>query len=278
MQRALMGSLGFHLALLLVVWLGLPSFLPPPPVITQIVPIEIADVAEITNTRVKPQPTPEPKPQPIPKPEEAKPQPKPPESAPPTPPQKAPPPPPVEDAEALPEKPKEIKKPPEPKKPEPKKPEEKPKPKPDMLASILKNVAKIQPKTPAKPDKPTKEEPKEEQSEPDVPAPSLSDRLSISEEDALRRQIGSCWNIPIGARNAEQLVVEVLIEVNPDRTVRSVRVVDQMRMASDQFFRSAAESAVRALRHPLCTPLALPPDKYDQWKVIRFNFDPRDVL
>jgi hypothetical protein len=74
------------------------------------------------------------------------------------------------------------------------------------------------------------------------------------------------------------LVVQLLIEVNPDRSVRSAKVVDQVRMATDSFFRAAAESAMRALRHPLCTPLQLPLDKYDQWKTIRFNFDPRDVL
>ena len=108
--------------------------------------------------------------------------------------------------------------------------------------------------------------------------PALSDRLTISQEDALRRQISSCWNMPIGARHAENLVVEVLIEVNQDRTVRSAEVVDQMRLSTDSYFRAAAEAALRALRHPRCTPLELPSDQYEQWKTIRFNFDPRDML
>ena len=271
MRRSLLISSALHVLLVLVLWLGLPVFLPPP-VPMQLVPVEITDVAAITNTRIKPTPAPQNKPPPLPTPAEQATSPPPTPQSNPVPP---PPQPPKEpEPEALPEKPAEIKKP-EAKKPEPKKPEEKPKPKPDLLASVLKNVAKIQPKSASKVTKP---EPDEEESEPELDAPSLSTRLTVSEEDALRRQIGSCWNVPIGARNAEELVVQVLITVNPDRTVQSAKVVDQLRMAGDPFFRAAAEAAVRALRHPLCTPLALPPDKYEQWKVIRFNFDPRDML
>ena len=33
--------------------------------------------------------------------------------------------------------------------------------------------------------------------------------------------------MPVGARDAQNLIVEVLIEVNPDRTVRSAEIVDQ---------------------------------------------------
>lgn len=301
MQRWLLISFGLHIALLIALWLGLPVFVPPMPVLTQIVPVEIADIGAITNTRTKPTPTQETKPQPLPKPveqpkpappkppeppkpvEQPKPEPTPPKPQPPEakPVPKPPAPEPEPEEEALPEKPT-----PQPKKIAVKKPEAaakksedaKPNPKTDALASILKNVAQIKPKSSSKAAKPDATATEDEDSAPDTEAPSLSDRLSISEEDSLRRQIGSCWNIPIGARDAEKLIVEVLIEVSPDRTVQSAKVVDQVRMATDSFFRAAAESALRALRHPLCSPLALPPDKYDQWKTIRFNFDPRDVL
>ena len=69
--------------------------------------------------------------------------------------------------------------------------------------------------------------------------------------------------MPIGARDAQNLVVEVHIDVNPDRTVQSAEVVDKARMATDPFFRAAAESALRALYNPRCTPLELPAGKYD---------------
>lgn len=276
--RALLGTSGLHIIAILFIWLGLPVFLPPIPPPTQIVPVEIADVSAITNTRIKQQQAP---PKPLPQPakpvEQAKPQMKPPEAAPPPPMPTPPTPPAPEEVEDLPEKPVQTEKPPVIKKTEPKKTVEEAKPKPDALASVLKNLAQIKPKTGPKT---TKLQPKQEEAEeaPDSEAPALADKLSISEEDALRRQIAGCWNPPIGARNAEELVVQVVITVNPDRTVQSVKVADQMRMATDNFFRAAAESAVRALRHPLCTPLALPSEKYEQWKVIRFNFDPREML
>jgi hypothetical protein len=108
--------------------------------------------------------------------------------------------------------------------------------------------------------------------------PSLSDRLTITEEDALRRQIEQCWSPPVGARDAQNLVVEVVIDVNSDRTVANADVVDKGRYASDPFFRAAADAAVRALRNPRCSPLELAPDKYEQWKRIDFTFDPRDML
>jgi hypothetical protein len=100
----------------------------------------------------------------------------------------------------------------------------------------------------------------------------------ISEEDALRRQITSCWNVPVGARDIQNISVEVYIAVNPDRTLREAMVVDQARMARDTFYRAVAESALRALRNPRCSPLALPPEKYDQWREMIFNFNPRDMF
>ena len=47
-------------------------------------------------------------------------------------------------------------------------------------------------------------------------------------------------------------------------------------MRSDAFFRSAAESALRAVLR--CSPLRLPREKYDTWKNSTFTFDPRDML
>lgn len=267
-------------------YFGLPVFSSPPPVMPwRPVPVDIVEIGAITNTRIKGEDEeqtartapPEKKPEaPAPAPQEkpAPPEPKPPE---PKPAVKEPPkaPEPVQDDAVLPDT--------KPKPPEKKAEEAKPKEEPeaDPLASVLKNIAKLK-----KTERPL------EEARPDVKrndgeskmgkaqgfGPALSDRLTISQEDALRRQISGCWNMPIGARNAEDLIVEVLIEVNEDRTVRSAEIVNQARMASDSHFRAAAEAALRALRHPRCSPLLLPEGEYEHWKTIRFNFDPRDML
>ena len=107
---------------------------------------------------------------------------------------------------------------------------------------------------------------------------SLATRMTISEQDALRRQLTQCWNIMAGAKFAENIVVKIRISMNPDRTIKQASIADKGRYNRDSHFRAAADAAVRALRDPRCTPLQLPLDKYDQWKIMVINFDPRDIL
>lgn len=109
-------------------------------------------------------------------------------------------------------------------------------------------------------------------------APVTSDVLALSEMDALKYQLAQCWNVPTGAMDAENLIVDVRIQVGPDRIVRAAEIVDQGRYNSDPFFRAAADSARRAVFNPRCTPLALPPDKYETWKDILIRFNPRDMF
>jgi hypothetical protein len=322
-------SIGLHVAVVLLAWIGLPSFAPD----RVIEPQQVIDVAVVTDIATKIPPTPpkpvvkaKPEPKPKPKPKKARP-PKPQASLPKPP---APPPPPP-DAVALPEKPKpkkpepkkpEVKPKPEPKpvvkpepKPEPKpvvkpKPEPKPKPKeppkkvakPDVklppkprrkpkpppeddFASVLKTVEKLkkQPKA-KKPEKSFDESiadalKKHDSSKPQSQQVSrLDQRLSMSEVDALKRQIEGCWNPPAGAPEAENLVVEVRLVINRDRTVQSAQIVDTSRMFREPFYRAAAESVIRAIKNPRCTPLELPQGKYDLWKETRLTFDPRELV
>lgn len=111
-----------------------------------------------------------------------------------------------------------------------------------------------------------------------LPVPRLGERITVSEEDALRRQLGRCWNVMAGAKYAEDLAVEVKVIVNPDRTVQRASILDQGRYGRDPHYRAAADAALRALRNPLCSPLALPPEKYESWKTTIIRFDPREML
>lgn len=135
---------------------------------------------------------------------------------------------------------------------------------------IIEQVVKVDPEK--------KEAETEEVAEAVVNAPSISEKLSISEEDALRRQIEGCWSVPAGARDAENLVVDIRIEINPDRTVKKAEILNGLKMAVDPFYRAAAESARRAVLNPRCSPLQLPENKYEQWKVFVISFNPRDML
>jgi hypothetical protein len=100
--------------------------------------------------------------------------------------------------------------------------------------------------------------------------------LSFGEIDALRRQIGGCWTLPVGIDGIEDMVVQLRIQVLPDRTVRGVTIQDQARLGRDPKFRAVAESARRAVEG--CSPLNLPPNKYALWRDIVMNFHPEDAI
>lgn len=290
-KRAVTISAIVHVIVLLVAIFGIP-FLPDRTYDEPIpIGIEVMDVSEMATTdkpeassrkaeQKKPEekPTPEqppqakepPKPVATPKPVE-----KPPEKV-----EEAKPPPqndladieepkPKEKPEEKPTPPKE-----EPKKEEPKKDE--PDTQEEDFQSVLKNLAPS----------PTDEKPAEQDMMTTAPladAPSagtLGDKVTMSEMDALRRQLAQCWNLTAssGAAEAEDLKIGVKLIINADRTVQSAEIVDQMRYASDEFFRAAADSAIRAVRNPLCSPLNLPPEKYDQWKSLTIRFDPSEMF
>ncbi len=101
-------------------------------------------------------------------------------------------------------------------------------------------------------------------------------RLSIGEVDALRRQIGRCWTLPVGIDGVEDMVVQLRIQLRPDRTVQMVTIHDQGRLSRDARFRAVAESARRAVDR--CSPLNLPPDKYAVWREINMKFYPEDAI
>ena len=163
-------------------------------------------------------------------------------------------------------------------KPVPKKPKEKPKRKPEPkkekpkkvkddkntqvdFTSVLKNLQDTMPVDTAR-------------DGPKLTTAPVSQAMTAGEVNAMIRQIQGCWNILPGAAQAETLAVVVQIIMNPDRTVKAVSIANTARYQSDSFFRAAADNAIRAIKHPDCTPLDLPPNKYDTWKEIEFNFDP----
>lgn len=142
----------------------------------------------------------------------------------------------------------------------------------EAFLSVLKNLQESKPIQSE--ELPVKKDAKPQAS----PLDRFANRMTMSESDALRHQLARCWSIQVGARYAENLVVEVKLVMNPDRTVRNATILDKHRYNRDSFFKAAADSALRAIRSPLCTPLDLPPDKYDMWKDIVVTFDPREML
>ena len=147
---------------------------------------------------------------------------------------------------------------------------------PGQFDALLKNLAAQD--TAPSPDEPPQRMRTASGAASSQPRAPLGSQLSASEVDMIREQISRCWNIPAGARDAKDLVVELRVEVGPDGMVQQAAIVDQGRANADPFFRAAAESARRAFFNPLCRPLRLPPDKYDVWKDMVVDFSPKDLL
>jgi hypothetical protein len=245
---------------------------------------EKAKIAEETS-KAPPPKTAEPPPAPeVPKPPEvveAKPEPPKPVEQP-----KPEPPKPADDKIAM--KPKEpeppkVEKPPEPPKPEPKpevKKVEPPKPAPpkptppkpnvdNIVDSILKNNDKNPPiKTPQQ----SPQRPKEITRQVAM-APEFAAVVTASEVEGVRQKIRPCWNSFGGAKDVP--VVSLVVQMNQNGTPVEAEFKDPGRLG-DPVYRAAAESARRAILNPRCQPWPLSPEKYNSWRTITFNFDPRD--
>ena len=297
MRNAIVFSVFFHTAVLVIGYFGLPYIQSAPLLTDNPIMVEIVNVAEITNA---PPPASKPDKKPPPEAKKKEPPKKPP--PPPPPPKASPPPPEKEEVAALPPEPKPVEKlKPKPKpKTKPKPEVKKPKPvrklakvqprrkprQPDAFVSVLKTVEKLKAQPRPKDRKAKKKKKKTESFEQQM-AKALASQtamndplrpMAISEIDLVRQQIRECWSLPAGAREAENLSIEIKMAMNPDGTVRQARILNQGRLQTDPFFRAAAESALRAVLNPRCNPLKLPPEKYQQWQNMILIFDPRTMF
>lgn len=287
-----------HVSMIVLAVFGLPRVFQPDEVETQPLLVELVTVAEVTTSQAKPEPEPEP----VKEVEvEKKPPPKPPEPVAASAPPPAPAPPVAKPA-------------PPPPKPEPKpqklaeapKPEPKPKPEPearpvdlskapkprtrpvkpqdrfsaDRIAALLDKRKQDQKRQTATVSDASAKPPKAEAKPSPRVALSSDQPLTMSEIDAIRFQIQQCWSIPAGARDAENLVVQIRIFLKPDGSLAGPpEIVDGARMnrPGQEFFRVAAESARRAVQR--CSPLKnLPVAKYERWREITLTFNPKEML
>ncbi len=302
-------SIAFHVAVLAASVLGLPLLSPPEVFEEAPVFVELVEIDEVRNLPA-PAPEPESEPEKTPEPEpvvEKKPEPAPPPPAPkpeleiaalPPEPEPEPEPEPKKEPEPAPEPEPEVKVEPEPKpepKPEPPKPAaakaalpKKPKPPEQFeVASLLKTLEEIKKTQKSE----AKEEPKLDfaaqmrnalKTKSSAPNADPTKAVTMTERDAMQRQVikqvTPCWNINPGSKGASSLAVVIRMQMNPDGTVQSASIEDQERYSSEPFFQSAANAAKGAVLNPRCNPIKLPPDKYQVWRQIVINFDPKELL
>lgn len=104
----------------------------------------------------------------------------------------------------------------------------------------------------------------------------------ISIGDAITKHIDDnrCYKTPAGAKGAAELRVTIHMRLNPNgKLIGSPKVMDggRMNLPGQEFFRTAAESALRAVRK--CAPYDfLPKDQYELWRDMEINFNPEFLL
>ncbi|MGB0550980.1 MAG: hypothetical protein ACPGQV_00160 [Alphaproteobacteria bacterium] len=296
MRVPLVISIGFHIAIFVFALYGLPS-----PSQSIVMEHRVIDV-EIVSTTETLEPTPVPKPAPPPKKTVKVPPPKPPAlpkqvAALPPAPEPAPAPPPKPEPQPKPVEANLDPTPPEPKakpKPKPASPKVAPRPKPrprqDFASMMLKTVQKLKdappPANPREKEKSFDEKMAALMNRKSVTAPEraqrapLGEKLTISEIDAIRQQIERCWLVPaaIGAKDVQEMSVQVRLKLNPDGTLRESRIVDRFRMETNATYKAVAESALRAIRNPRCSRFNLPLQKYDVWKDMVLRFNPGEMV
>ncbi len=109
------------------------------------------------------------------------------------------------------------------------------------------------------------------------PRAPLGSQLTASQIDLIREQLRPCFNPPFGAKEKPDLVADIKVVMNRDGTVQQAQIVDRGQYASDPIYRAIADSGVRALKNPQCSPLRLPPDSYDLWQTFVFGFSTKDM-
>ena len=110
-----------------------------------------------------------------------------------------------------------------------------------------------------------------------VKAPPKKSIAPVGIDDVARIQqhVSKCWQPPLGAAGNDTLIVDIFVSVNRDGAVLKADIEDKLRFNLDSYFKASAIAAQRAIVD--CSPLPIPPQKYDQLKEFTFEFNPKFI-
>ena len=164
---------------------------------------------------------------------------------------------------------------------------------PNALTSVLKTLEKIketQKQNKIEEIKKIKEEKIEKQKRKDefaamknIVSNALSSKpknllkpFGVSEIDILKKHISEYWSPPIGASDAENLIVDIFMEFNKEGFILKAEWVNKGFNANNSFYKAAANAAIRAVKD--AEPMPLPISKFSQWKTLTLRFDPKKMF
>ena len=99
--------------------------------------------------------------------------------------------------------------------------------------------------------------------------------VGIDDVARIQQHVSKCWQPPLGAAGNDTLIVDIFVSVNRDGEVLQADIVDKLRFNLDSYFKASAIAAQRAI--VVCSPLPIPPQKYDQLKEFTFEFNPKFI-
>jgi len=101
-------------------------------------------------------------------------------------------------------------------------------------------------------------------------------KLTGAQMAAIGDHVRECWTYDAGAKDVDQMRVNLLVTTDAQGVARVVHVVgnDAARMNSDPYFRAFAERAIRAVLDPHCANLPLPGKMLGQNRNLSFAFKP----
>lgn len=91
---------------------------------------------------------------------------------------------------------------------------------------------------------------------------------------ALQAHLQKCWNPPASLASASKLRMTLRIALAPNGTLARDPLL--IRASASAQGPRLVETATRALQE--CQPLGLPPDRYDEWKVLDLSFSPKGLM
>jgi hypothetical protein len=97
--------------------------------------------------------------------------------------------------------------------------------------------------------------------------------LTDADYEVISSQIYPHWVVPSGVRDAENIIIEMRVQLRENGEVipSSVKILDEKKYATDYVFRAAADSARRAILE--ASPLKISKDKIELFRdfILRFN-------